>query len=116
MERRRSRKEVKASEVFVASLVYAAVGAAVAWYFYYFRRRELIGGFWVAMILATVGAVLFTTLASIKSWFANLVYWLMLPKYEETLLAPVNLITALIGAVLFVYILNRINHDRERRG
>ncbi len=106
---------MKAFEVIVDLLVYAAVGAAVAWYFYYYRRRELIGGFWAAMVLAAIGAVVFTTLATINSWFLHLVYWLMVPKYEETLLFRVNLITAVIGAVVFVYILNRINHDRERR-
>lgn len=96
-------------------LVYGLVGAASAWFYYHYRRRDLLGGFWGALVIGAVGAVLITWMSNFNNWFINLVYWLMVPKWEDKLLFRVNLIAAVIGAFLFVYILNRINHNKERR-
>ncbi|MBX7058237.1 MAG: hypothetical protein K1X75_09225 [Leptospirales bacterium] len=105
----------KILEIVVDVAVFAAVSGAAAWYYYIYRRRDLIGGFWAAAAVAFIGGVVISVLAGINSWFIHLVDWLMLPKFEEIFLFRVNLITAAAGAFLFVYVLNRINHDRERR-
>ena len=86
-----------------------------AYYYYHQKNRDLLGGFWGAAIIGTVGAVLIVQLAGINLWFTRFVTWLMQPKWEDNLLFRVNLIAAFIGGFLFVIILSKINHDRERK-
>jgi uncharacterized membrane protein YeaQ/YmgE (transglycosylase-associated protein family) len=96
-------------------VVYGISGLAAAYYYYTHQKKELPGGFWGAAFVAIIGAVLVTMLAGLEAWFIRLVSWLMQPKFGDVLLVRVNLITAVIGAFLFVYILNRINQNRTRR-
>lgn len=101
--------------VFTDFLVYIAVGFLIAYYFYGPKRKALLGGLWGGAFIGTVGAVIVGMLGQIEDWFIRLVTWLMLPKIGDFLLFRVNLITAVAGAFLFVYILNQINHDRTRK-
>ena len=96
-------------------LVYVAVSAGVVYYYYFYRHRDLPGGFWGAVVISLIGAVLLNYVLSIRGWFPELVNWLMVPKITSDIRIGVNLIAACIGAFLFVYILNKINHDKERR-
>ncbi len=96
-------------------LVYGLSGLAAAYYYYHHQKKDLPGGYWGAAVVAIIGAVLVTMLAGQGAWFNRLVSWLMNPKFGDILLVRVNLITAVIGAFLFVYILNRINQNRTRR-
>jgi len=102
-------------QIILDILVYGCTGMLASWFYYARRRRDLLGGFWGGAIIGTVGAVLITMLTGIEAWFLRLVNWLMKPTIGEHLLFRVNLIAAVVGAFLFVYILNRINHDRERK-
>lgn len=95
-------------------LVYLLAGMIAAYYYYEHRKRALLGGFWGGVLIGWVGAVLISMLAGLEAWFIRIITWLMQPKIGEILLFRVNLITAIIGSFLFVYILNRINHDRGR--
>ncbi len=96
-------------------LVYFSTGLLIAYYYYHFRRKELLGGFWGAVAIGTIGAVLVSMLASFDSWFIRIATWLMQPKIGDRFLFRVNLITAVFGSFLFLYILNRINHNKDRR-
>ena len=96
-------------------VVYALCGLAAAYYYYHYHKKDLPGGFWTATLVAIIGAVLLTMVAGLDAWFRRFVTWLMQPKFGDELLVRVNLITAVIGAFLFVYILNRINQNRTRR-
>ena len=73
-----------------------------------------MGGFSGGLVIGIIGAILITLLATIHDWFTRLVIWLMLPKISPDFHFRVNIITALIGAFIFLEILNRINHNRER--
>ena len=98
------------------TLVYAAAGLVAAYIYYVRKRRDLLGGFWGAAAIGTIGAVLIVKLATIfDHWFYRLVVFLMQPKWSDTTIFRVNLIAAVAGAFIFLYILNRINHDKERR-
>lgn len=101
--------------LFVDSLAYILTGLAAAWFFYYNQRRDLLGGFWGAVVVGVVGAVLIHSVLSLShNWFGRLVQWLMKPEIGE-FHVRVNMLAAMAGAFLFVFILNRINHDKERR-
>jgi uncharacterized membrane protein YeaQ/YmgE (transglycosylase-associated protein family) len=101
--------------IFADSLVYVLIGACAAWFYYHYRRRDLLGGFWGAVVIGVVGAIMIHWLSSLFNvWFIRLVDWLMGPEIGN-FRVRVNILAALGGAFLFVSILNRINHDRERR-
>lgn len=94
-------------------IVYVLAGALASWYYFHRRRKDLLGGFWGGAVIGTVGSVIIAFFAG--TWFIEVVTGLMNPKpLFEGVYVRVNLITALIGAFAFVYILNRINHDRSR--
>ncbi len=96
-------------------IVYVLAGALASWFYFHRRRRDLLGGFWGGVVIGTVGSVIVAFFAG--TWFISLVTGLMNQKplpYFEGVQIRVNLITAVAGAFLFVYILNRINHDRGR--
>ena len=95
-------------------LVNTLIAAFASWFYYSHKQRALIGGFWAGLMVGVVGAVVITLLAGIYDWFARLFIWLMIPKIGGNFYFRVNIITAVIGAFLFVAILNRINHNRSR--
>ena len=120
MVRTRGRKNrMSLSDIFpnviTDFIVYLLVGLVSAYYFYEYRKRDLLGGLWGGAFIGMVGAVLVSMLGQFEDWFIRLVTWLMLPKLGDNLLFRVNLITAMIGSFVFVYILNQINHDRTRK-
>ncbi len=95
-------------------IVYVIVGGIASWVYYGYKKKALIGGFFGGAFIATVGAIVVTLLSTIYDWFSNLVIWLMIPKINGEFYFRVNLITATLGALLFVSILNRINQKRDR--
>ena len=101
--------------LFLDMIVYVLAGAFASWFYFVRRRRDLLGGFWGGLVIGTVGSVIIAYFAG--TWFIEIVTGLMSPKqlpFFEGVSVRVNLITALFGSFLFVYILNRINHDRGR--
>ena len=100
---------------FLDIVVYVLAGAFASWYYFHRQRRDLLGGFWGGLVIGTVGSVIIAFFAG--TWFIDIVTGLMNNKpvpFFEGVYVRVNLITALVGSFLFVYILNRINHDRSR--
>ena len=107
---------VEALRMFTDFIIYGLIGAAASWFFYSYRRRDLLGGFWGGLVIGTIGGVIVSLVASsFDQLFLRLVSFLMYPKINNKFYFTVNIIAASIGALLFVYILNRINHDRARR-
>lgn len=102
-------------EILLDLIIYILAGMVASWYYFSRKRRELLGGFWGGTVIGTFGAVMISMITGIDGWFIELVTWLMKPKLGNDLIFRVNLIAAVIGSFVFVYILNRINHDRERR-
>lgn len=94
-------------------LVYAIISFLSAWYFFVYKRKALPGKLIGSWIIAFIGAVFFTLLSG--AWFIQVVNWLMSPKFGDDFFIRVNLITAMIGAMTFLWIYNYVNHDRERR-
>ncbi len=101
--------------IILGLLVYVGIGVLVSWFYYYYRRKALLGGFLGGIFIGGVGAVIVTWFATIYDWFATAVVWLMIPKINGEFYFRVNIITAVIGAFLFISILNRINHNRDRQ-
>lgn len=65
------------------------------------------------MLVAFVGALI--VVALLQNIIRDLIMWLMSPKIGSTQLSNVNLIAVFLGAFLALYVMNRINHNKERR-
>lgn len=86
------------------------IGAVVSIIFYYFKKRDLIGGFLGGMVVGVIGAIIgaFILDALLLDITKKVLHFLV----EE---AGVNIIAGFIGAYFAVYIMNRLNHDKERK-
>jgi hypothetical protein len=87
--------------------VLLAIGSGISWYFYHYKKRELFGRFLGGMIVALLGAIVFDLIFTLP--FMKPIFKLLT---ESTY---VHIPGAFLGAYLAVFILNKINHDQERR-
>lgn len=97
----------------VEFLFYFIVAYFNGWYFYKYKKKALPGRFIGSILIAFVGAIIFSLLSG--AWFISFVNWLMTPKFGENFFIRVNLITAFLGAFVFLWIYNYINHDKTRK-
>ena len=106
-----------ALQILLDFFIYALAGMAASYFYFVYKRRDLLGGFWGGAVIGTVGAVIISWLTGIEGWFMTVLTFLMKPTIElwNHSFFRVNLIAAVIGSFIFVYIMNRINHDKERR-
>lgn len=99
--------------VIVDAVFFLGASAIIAWYYYFYLRKDLLGGFWGALVVACLGALIVLALA--QNFIRDVIMWLMSPKIGSTQLSHVNLIAVLLGAFYALYIMNRINHNKERK-
>jgi len=91
-------------------ILYLVLGALAAAYFYQIKRRELFGGYIGGLVVGVIGALIGGFI--IDMIFHEIVTKILLFLTEKV---GVNLIAGLIGAYLALYIMNRLNHDKERK-
>lgn len=87
-----------------------AIGAAVAWYFYYYRMRDLFAGYMGGFVIGVIGAL-------IGAFILDKLFYDITVKILSFLArdAGVNIIAGIIGGFIAVYIMNKLNHDKQRR-
>lgn len=90
-------------------LIYIALGAIISWYFFYFRRLDLFGGFIGAAVVALIGAILGAFL--LQGLLKTIIEWLQNGLH----ISNVNIIAALLGGVVSVMLLSKINNGRQRK-
>jgi len=91
-------------------ILYLGLGALAAAYFYHLKRRELFGGYIGGLVVGVIGALIGGFIIDLL--FNDLVTKILLFLSEE---AGVNLIAGFIGAYAALYIMNRLNHNKERK-
>ena len=91
--------------ILVDIIFIVGISTMVAWYFYFYLKKEIIGGF--------VGAILI--LASLQTFVRDIIMWLMSPKLGTIQLSNVNLIVIFLGAYLSLFLLIKINYNRGRK-
>ncbi|MCE9500222.1 MAG: hypothetical protein K8R21_06965 [Leptospira sp.] len=99
--------------ILVDIIFFIAVSALVAWYFYFYLRKDLLGKFLGATLVAGIGALIIFAL--LQEVIRDIIMWLMSPKIGSSQLSNVNLIAVFIGGYLALYLMNKINHNRDRR-
>lgn len=94
-------------------IFFCGISALFAWYYYSFLKKDILGKFWGAALVAGLGAlIIFSTMQTV---IREVIIWLMSPRIGTMQLSNVNLIAISIGAYLALYIMNQINHNKERR-
>lgn len=89
----------------ISLVILIGLGAIVSAIFYYVRKKDLFGGFigglTVGVIGAIIGALLIDKLAFIIKFLTEG--------------AGINVIAGFFGAYIAVYIMNKLNHDKDRK-
>ena len=91
-------------------ILYLGLGALAAAYFYHLKMKELFGGFIGGFVVGVIGALIGGYILDML--LTNIVTKILVFLSETT---GVNLIAGFIGAYAALYIMNRLNHDKERK-
>ena len=89
--------------------IYLIIAAGVASVFYHLKRRKLFGGYIGGFIVAIIGVV-------IVEFVIGQLFMESTEKILNFLVrgTGVNIITGFLGAYGAVYLMNKLNHDKER--
>lgn len=84
----------------------AGAGALASWYFLFYRRREMFGGFLGSLLIAGTGGLLI--FAVFQKFVRDIVMWMISPKFGSEQISNLNLIAVIGGAFLSLYLVSRI--------
>lgn len=86
------------------------IGAAVGWIFYYYKMRDLFGGYIGGFVVGVIGAL-------IGAFILDKLLYDITVKILGFLArdAGVNVIAGFAGGYIAVFIMNRLNHNKERK-
>ena len=96
-------------KVLMKIVIFLFIAAGVTSIFYHLKRKKLFGGYIGGFIIAVIGVVI-----------GEFVLDHLLMEKTKVVLnflvqgAGVNIITAFLGAYGAVYLMNKLNHDKER--
>lgn len=88
--------------------VYIILGAVISWFFFYLRRFDLFGGFLGGAVVALIGSIL-------GAFLLQKPLNIIIDALQGGLGSNVNIIAAVIGGVVSVMLLSRINQGRRRK-
>ena len=93
-----------------AIAIFVAIGALLSYIFYFLKRRDLFGGFIGGMAVGVVGAL-------IGGFILDYLLYDITKEVLEFLSrgAGVDIIAGFLGGYGALYIMNRLNHDKERK-
>ena len=90
-------------------IVYVVLGSALSWIFYYYKRKDLLGGFAGGLVVAVLGAVLGVLILSKPAK-------ILIAFLQKGMgISDVDVLTGAIVGYGALYVYNRINHDRTRQ-
>lgn len=96
-------------KVIIDIILYVLLGAGLSWYYFSWRKRDLLGGFAGGLVVGALGSILGAFV------FQTPMKWIIDALQNGLYLGNVNIIAAFAGGFLAMYIFNRINHDRVRK-
>ncbi|MBP7605152.1 MAG: hypothetical protein KBA15_14590 [Spirochaetes bacterium] len=94
----------------LAIVLYVALGALVSWIFYYLKRRDLLGGYIGGLVVGVIGALIGGFILD-RLLLDITIRVLRFLVYDT----GVNLIAGFIGGYAALYVMNRLNHNKERK-
>lgn len=95
-------------QVIIDIIMYLMIGVAISAFFYYWRKKDILGGFIGGIIIASLGAIL-------GSFFLIYIIDPVIRFLQNgAFISNVNILSGLIGGYIILYIFNKINHDLSR--
>lgn len=97
-------------KVVTAIAIFLGLGAIVSFIYYNLRKRDLFGGYIGGLVVGFIGAI-------IGGYLLDYLFYNISVTVLEFLSRGigVDVIAGFIGAYAAVYIMNRLNHNRERK-
>ncbi len=96
--------------VIKASIVFLALGALASFIFYHLKKRDLFGGYYGGLVVGFIGAIIGGLLLDFL--FSDICK-ILLDFLTNKL--GVNMIAGFIGAFAALYVMNWLNHNKERK-
>ena len=96
--------------VLKAIAIFLALGALVSFIFYGLRRRDLFGGYIGGLVVGFIGAIIGGYLLDYLFYNISVIILEFLSRG-----IGVNVIAGFIGAYVALYIMNKLNHNKERK-
>ncbi len=97
-------------KVVKAIAIFLALGALVSFIYYSIKRRDLFGGYIGGLVVGFIGAIIGGYLLDYLFYNVSVIVLEFLSRG-----IGVNVIAGFIGAYAALYIMNKLNHDRERK-
>jgi uncharacterized membrane protein YeaQ/YmgE (transglycosylase-associated protein family) len=89
--------------------IYLLIAAGVTSIFYHLKRRRLFGGYIGGLVIAVIGVIIGEY---VLDYFFKESAEVVLKFLVET--TGTNIITGFLGAYVAVYLMNRLNNNKER--
>lgn len=101
---------MKFLKVIVPIFIVLGLGAVTSFYYYSIKRRDLFGGFIGGMVIGVIGAL-------IGGYILDRLFFDIVRDILEflALKAGFNVIAGIIGAFIALAVMNRLNHNKERK-
>lgn len=101
--------------IIITILIYFSISSIFASLYHSYFNYKTIGGYWGTVFVGFLGATIggfslnwiFLRLSDILDYVIKIINWLM-KNTDQEILPPVNVIAAIFGAYLFVYLLKRM--------
>lgn len=93
-------------KTLIVIVVYLLIGASVAFLFFNLRRRDLFGGYIGGLAIGLIGAI-------IGGYLLDSILLVVTDFLQQRI--GVNVIAGFIGSYAAVYVMNRLNHNKERK-
>jgi len=89
--------------------IYLALGALVSFIYYNMKKKDLFGGYIGGLVVGVIGALIGGFILDYLLYDITVIILEFLSRG-----AGVNVIAGFIGAYTALYIMNRLNHDKDR--
>lgn len=98
--------------LLVDMIFISLLSLGAAWYFYFYQKQNFFGGYVGATMIALLGSLVMFAL--FQKFIADIIKWLMSPKWGAIQISNVNLIAVGIGALLSLFVVQKIQLRRKR--
>ncbi|MDH5719680.1 MAG: hypothetical protein OEZ13_03570 [Spirochaetia bacterium] len=88
--------------------VYLILGGILSWLFYSWKRKDLLGGFIGGLVVGIFGSILGALLLHRPLKYS-------IDFLQKGLGSNVDILAAIFGGYIALYIFNKINHDKQRQ-
>jgi uncharacterized membrane protein YeaQ/YmgE (transglycosylase-associated protein family) len=96
--------------VLKAVAIFLALGALVSFIFYSLQRRDLFGGYIGGLVVGFIGAIIGGYLLDYLFYNISVILLEFLSRG-----IGVNVIAGFIGAYVALCVMNKLNHNKERK-